>query len=236
MIARRSAVLMLAAAVLASPALAKTGGGTPDWVNTVTATPAGGILIGNPAARIKLVEFASFTCSHCKAFHDVGLPALKANYIATGNVSFEQRSFVRNGVDMAASLLVACLAPRKALALSDKLFAEQEAWTAPFMAMTAADTQAIGAQPPEKQPAELAKRGGLDIWASTRGVPLARSQACLTDKAAQDRLLAIREDATTTYKLEGTPTFGINGAPVTGVFDWASLEPKLQAALKSPKP
>ena len=36
----------------------------------------------------------------------------------------------------------------------------------------------------------------------------------------------------TNYKLEGTPTFGINGVPVPGVFDWANLEPKLQAALK----
>ena len=51
-------------------------------------------------------------------------------------------------------------------------------------------------------------------------------------KAAQDKLIAIRNDALTNYKLEGTPTFGINGVAVPGVYDWASLEPKLQAALK----
>ncbi|NJC08156.1 protein-disulfide isomerase [Polymorphobacter fuscus] len=224
-------MMLLAAALLATPALAKT-----DWANTVAATPSGGLLIGNPAAKVKLVEFASYTCSHCKAFHESGLPALKAKYLATGNVSFEQRSFVRNGPDFSASLLVACQAPRPALAFAGKLFAEQGEWTKGFEAMTAADNQAISAMPPEQQPAEMATRSGLDRWADARGVPLARSPACLADKAAQARLLAVRNDALTNYKLEGTPTFGINGVPVPGVFDWAGLEPKLQAALKSPKP
>jgi protein-disulfide isomerase len=230
MFARRSALLLLAAAALAAPALAKT-----DWTTKVTATPQG-ILIGNPAARIKLVEFASFTCNHCKAFHETGLPALKAKYIASGDVSFEQRSFVRNGPDFAASLLVACLPAPAGLELSGKLFADQDAWFGKFIALTPADNQAIAALPQEKQPAALAKAGGLDSWAASRGIPAARAQACLNDKAAQDRLLAIRQDAMTTYKLEGTPTFGINGVPVSGVYDWANLEPKLQAALKSPKP
>jgi protein-disulfide isomerase len=233
MIARRSALMLLAAAVIAAPAPAAAA---PDWANTVAATPAGGILIGNPAAKIKLVEFASYSCSHCKTFHDVGIPALKAKYIATGNVSFEQRSFVRNGADFAASLMVACLPPRAGLAFADKLFADQDAWLAKFVALTEADNDAVAALPTDQQPAELARRGGLDKWAAANGLPLARSKVCLADKAAQDKLIVTRAEAMQVYKLEGTPTFGINGAPVSGVFDWAALEPKLQAALKSPKP
>jgi protein-disulfide isomerase len=227
MLTRRPALLLLALAFVGAPALAKT-----DWTTTVAATPQGGILIGNPAAKTKIVEFASYTCSHCKAFHEEGLPALKAKYIATGKVSFEQRSFIRNGPDFAASLLVACLKPAPALALVGKLFAEQEKWTQAFVAMTPADNQAITALPSNEQPAKLAELAGLDRWADTRGVPLANGKACLVDKAAQDKLIAIRNDAMTNYKLEGTPTFGINGVPVPGVFDWANLEPKLQAALK----
>lgn len=231
MIARRSALVLLAAALIAAPAMAAT-----DWVNTIARTPEGGIRIGNPTAKVKLVEFASYTCNHCKAFHEVGLPALKAKYIATGNVSFEQRSFVRNGPDFSASLMVACLPARAALGFAGKLFAEQDAWFGKFIALTPEDNQAIAALPQTQQPAALAKRAGLDTWAAANGLPLARGQICLNDKAAQEKLLAIREDAMTTYKLEGTPTFGINGVPVAGVFDWANLEPKLQAALKSPKP
>lgn len=227
MIGHRPVLMALALALLAVPAAART-----DWASAVSATPQGGVLIGNPAAKVKIVEFASYTCSHCKAFHEIGLPALQAKYIATGNVSLEQRSFVRNGPDFAASLLVACLAPKPALALAGKLFAEQEALTKTFVAMSNADNQAITAAPTDQQPAKLAAASGLDKWADTRGVPLAAGKACLLDKVAQDRLLAIRNDALTTYKLQGTPTFGINGVAVPGVFDWTSLEPAVKTALK----
>ena len=227
MIRRRSAVLMIALALAATPALAKT-----DWTKAIAATPEGGIRIGNPAAKVKLLEFASYTCAHCKAFHEVGLPALKAKYIATGNVSFEQRSFVRNGPDFAASLLVTCQAAVPALAFAGRLFAEQDKWTAPFLAMTDADNQALAALPQAQQPAKLAEAAGLVGWAEANGLPSAKAKACLLDAKGQAKLLAIRNDAMTNYKLEGTPTFGINGVPVPGVFDWANLEPKLQAALK----
>lgn len=227
MISRRPALLMLALALVSAPALAKT-----DWTTTISVTPEGGIRIGNPAAKFKIVEFASYTCGHCKAFHEEGLPALKAKYISTGNVSFEQRSFVRNGPDFAASLLVACQPVVPALAMAGKLFAEQEKWSQPFIDMTAAQNQAITALPQAQQPAKLAEVAGLDTWAAARGLPLAKARACLADKAAQDKLIAIRNDAMTNYKLEGTPTFGINGVPVPGVYDWASFEPKLRAMLK----
>jgi protein-disulfide isomerase len=226
MIGRRPALMMLAL-LLAVPALAKT-----EWANTFAATPQGGLLIGNPAAKVKIVEFASYTCSHCKAFHEVGVPALRAKYISAGNVSLEQRSFVRNGPDFAASLLVACLAPRPAWALAGKLFAEQDALTKSFIAMSDADNQAVTLLPVDQQPAKFAEIAGLDKWADSRGVPLAAGKICLRDKAAQDQLLANRSEALTVYKLQGTPTFGINGVPVAGVFDWASLEPMVQAALK----
>jgi hypothetical protein len=113
-----------------------------------------------------------------------------------------------------------------------KLFAEQDKWMAPFAAMSPAETQAIALVPQTQQPARMAQAAGLDRWAAERGVSLATGKACLLDTKAQERLNAIRNDALTTYKLEGTPTFGINGVPVQGAIDWANLEPKLQAALK----
>ena len=35
--------------------------------------------LGNPDAPVKVVEYASFTCSHCGAFHREGFKELKAN-------------------------------------------------------------------------------------------------------------------------------------------------------------
>jgi protein-disulfide isomerase len=48
-----------------------------------------------------------------------------------------------------------------------------------------------------------------------------------------DRLLAIRADAVQNHKLQGTPSFLINGRMQTDVFDWAALEPLLDAAVKA---
>ena len=47
-----------------------------DWTHAVALTPEGGVRMGNPAARVRLVEFSSFTCPHCAAFASEGLPAL----------------------------------------------------------------------------------------------------------------------------------------------------------------
>jgi protein-disulfide isomerase len=228
MIGRRPALMLFGALMLALPAQAQP---KKDWNSVVSATPEGGILVGNPAAKVRLLEFASFTCSHCKTFHDEGVPALKP-LIASGKLAFERRSFVRNGPDFAASLLAGCLPTQGALAMSNALFSEQTAWFEPFTKIAPADGRAVGALPPEKQPVRLAELAGLDGWAAKRGLPLDKGRACLADKAAQDKLLAIRTEAIDRYKLEGTPTFVINGATVAGAYDWAALQPKLMAALK----
>lgn len=226
MIGRRPLLLALAVLNLAVPAAAAT-----NWANAVSATPAGGILIGNPAAKVKIIEFASYSCSHCKTFHEAGLPALKAKYIAGGKVSIEQRSFVRNGPDFSASLLVGCLPTAQRVKMADALFAEQAKWTQPFIDIAASDAQAVMKLPPEQQPARMAELSGLDGWAAKRGLPLAKGRVCLVDKAAQEQLLATRSEAVDKYKLEGTPLFVINGATVIGVYDWASLEPAVKAAM-----
>ena len=37
-----------------------------SWADTVTVTPEGGYLMGNPDAPIKLIEFGALSCSHCE--------------------------------------------------------------------------------------------------------------------------------------------------------------------------
>ena len=64
-----------------------------DWTKVVTQSPAGGFMMGNPNAAVKLVEYASMTCPHCAQFHNVTLPELKTKYIDTGKVRFIFREF-----------------------------------------------------------------------------------------------------------------------------------------------
>src|SRR5262245_41461876 len=57
-----------------------------DWSETIVETPEGGFRMGNPDAAIKLVEYASLTCPHCRDFTKAAAEPLKANYVRTGKV------------------------------------------------------------------------------------------------------------------------------------------------------
>jgi protein-disulfide isomerase len=213
------------AATTAAPA-------TQDWTTVVSATPQGGFRMGNPDAKVKLLEFASLTCPHCREFHEQGMATLKSKYIASGNVSYEFRNFVLNGPDFAASLLARCQGAQPFFGLLNAFYNDQATWTEPFLTMAADENARLSALPPEKQIAALADAGKLDAYVRTRGITRAKFDQCLADPKAQATLTALRTEATDVYKLTGTPGFIINGTTQEGVYTWAALEPKLKAALQ----
>ena len=49
------------------------------------------MILGNPDAAVEVIEYASFTCPHCAAFHANQFQELKANYIDTGLIKFVYR-------------------------------------------------------------------------------------------------------------------------------------------------
>ena len=61
------------AEVAAKPVPAPNNG---DWSTVVTKTAEGGFVMGNPNAKVKLVEFGSLTCPHCAEFEHQGGQAL----------------------------------------------------------------------------------------------------------------------------------------------------------------
>ncbi|PNB52710.1 protein-disulfide isomerase, partial [Pseudomonas sp. FW305-130] len=80
------------------------------WASMIVATPEGGVRIGNPSAKVKLIEFGSHTCPHCARFDAEGLPALRSGYIATGQVSYEFRDFpIHGALDLGPILLGHCV-------------------------------------------------------------------------------------------------------------------------------
>ncbi|MEI6485585.1 MAG: thioredoxin domain-containing protein [Sphingomonadales bacterium] len=232
----RTLALLLLAASVAGPAIAavpaRPAPAAPaDWSTRLAMTAQGGVLIGNPAAPVKLVEFGSLTCPHCRAFHAEGLPALKAQWLASGQVSYEYRPFSLNGIDLMAGLLVQCQAAGPAWALIDRIYERQELLVRPFMAIPEAERTRIQGLAPEAQGAAMAEAGKLPEFAAAAGIPRARYDACIAAPAGQDRLMAIRADAVQTHNLQGTPSFLINGKMQTDVYDWTSLKPLLAAAV-----
>lgn len=203
-----------------------------NWTETIVATPEGGFRIGNPDAKVKLLEFASLTCPHCKDFHAEAFDTIKNKYVASGNVSYEFRNFVLNGPDFAASLLARCQGPQPFFGLLNSFYRDQSEWTKGFMDMSKEDQARINALPEDQRIAAMASAAKLDEYVKARGIPRAKFDACLIDKTQTEALTKMGTQATAEYKLTGTPGFIINGKTQESVYDWKTLEPKLQEALR----
>jgi protein-disulfide isomerase len=198
-----------------------------DWSKRVTVTPQGGFLMGNPAARVKLIEYASFTCPHCADFAGQAKGPLAAR-VKTGKLSFEYRSFVLNGIDLTATLVARCAGPAGFFPLSDRLFATQPQWVNRISGLPQAQKDQLKALPEGERLNRLAQIGGITQMAAQAGVTPQRAKACLADQAALERLGTMYE-AASALGVEGTPTFFINGTLVHA-HSWAELEPMIAKA------
>jgi protein-disulfide isomerase len=202
-----------------------------DWSEVVSATPAGGFLMGNPTAAVKLIEYGSMTCPHCREFDEKGVQPLIDKYVKTGQVSFEFRNYVRDPYDLAGSLVIRCNGPNSFFPLMRALYKDQPDWIAKLQTVPPEQQQALGNLGPDKQFLEIAKLAGFQQWAAMRGVPTAKSSACLTNEAEVNRLVQMNSEATTQYPdFAGTPTFIINGGLVKGA-TWEILEAELRKAI-----
>lgn len=198
-----------------------------DWLGTVTRTLAGAYVLGNPAAKVHVVEYLSYSCTHCAEFDAEGGPALRGTYIATGRVSLEVRHAIRDPFDTAAALLARC-DPRRFFAVSHAIFARQPLW------LDRAAGYVAPVPPPASDAAALAgiaRYAGFDALAAAQGVAPARQAACLASRPELDRLGAMRQEAWTTRAIGGTPAFFVNGVDAQTTM-WSQLEPKIVAALR----
>jgi protein-disulfide isomerase len=198
-----------------------------DWARVVSITPEGGFRMGNPDARVKLVEYGSLTCPTCARFSNEAKAALAAR-VRIGKVSFEFRNYVLNGLDLGAALLARCGGPSRFFPLTEDFYATQPQWTGKVTGMTQAQKDQLQKLPADRQIGRIAEIGGLTRMAAAAGVTPQQASACLSDKGAVDRLVQMRQ-AGDAAGVHGTPTFFINGA-AADAHDWAGLLPAIQKA------
>jgi protein-disulfide isomerase len=223
--------LLLGAAASAAPAVAAAPAARPaparvDWSRTVVATPEGGFRMGNPAAKVKLVEYGSLTCGHCANFAKAGMASLVGTYVRSGKVSYEYRNFILNGLDVAASLVARCGGPGRFFPVADRLYATQGQWMGRITDLTEAQKAQMSALPENQRLGRVAELAGIVQIGAQNGIAPASAKRCLSDPAALGRLGKIAE-AANAQGVEGTPTFFINGANI-GTHTWATLEPILR--------
>jgi len=196
-----------------------------DWTAAVRQTPAGAFVIGNPAAPLKLVEYGSYTCSHCAAFAVESEPVLVGQMIRSGSVSLEYRHLIRDPADLAAAVLARCGGGRRFHAASLAIFRDQDAWLKRVVDWQTAHPE-VASLSPQARLRGYADASGLTAMTIRRGVPKAAIDACFADQAAQARITKMVGDAP--MEVTYTPFFFLNGTALPGT-DWAKLEQTLRA-------
>jgi len=193
------------------------------WSETVSQTADGGMLMGNPNAPVKLIEYGALTCSHCAEFAEKSKTELKA-FIDKGSVSWEFRNFMLNPFDIPAALLARCGGPAPFFPISEQMFATQRDWLGKAQSLTPADQQALQGMKPLQLSQTLADKLGLVEFVQQRGVPADKAKACLADPKAIDALVGMTDKAVNEFKVQGTPTFIINGVMHPGAVDDETLK------------
>ena len=203
-----------------------------NWTQVVNPTAAGGFVMGNPNAKVKLIEYGSLTCPHCREFDEKGVPRLMDKYVKSGQVSWEFRNYVRDAFDLTATLIARCNGAKSFFPLMRAFYHDQPTWVAKIQATPQQQLEALQNLPPNQQFLEMAKIAGFQEWAAARGVPAAKSTQCLTNENSVNQLVQMTSDATTQFPdFSGTPNFVINGTLDNKIASFEQLDAALSKAL-----
>ncbi|WP_420568834.1 DsbA family protein [Thalassovita sp.] len=154
------------------------------------AAPITEMTLGNPDAKVTLMEYASFTCPHCANFHNGPLKKVKAEYIETGLVKFVYRDVYFDRPGLWAALVARC-EPTKFFGISDLLYADQKSW--------------IGSGDPAVIVENLRKVGRI------AGLTEEQLDSCLGDGAKAQSLYTWFQDNMKADDVDSTPTLFIDG-------------------------
>lgn len=169
--------------------------------------------LGNPKAKVALIEYAAFTCPHCAAFNEMVFPQLKKNYIDTGKVFYVFRLYARGLPDVLAEKLARCAPREKYFTMADVIFRSQEKWDYEY-----------GVQDGRGQLVKLGQQMGLKPE---------QVNACMDSTAEDARINANVQESMNRYGLTGTPTFVINGRALeSGGLPYEDLAKKLDQAAR----
>lgn len=218
-------LVIFAASLFAGDATAQSP--ARDWRTHVVQAPSGAYQIGNPAAAVKLVEYLSYTCSHCAHFVAESNGPLHDDLVKRGVVRVEVRHAVRDPIDMTAAMLARCTGPRGFSGATAALFAAQTGWLGAGSQWWQANRATLETQPPLARLRALANGSGLARIMRERGMTPAAIDQCFAASGDLDKLATMAETAWKTIR--STPSFVINGTPGGGSH-WETLEPELRAA------
>jgi protein-disulfide isomerase len=146
--------------------------------------------MGDPKAKVTMVEYASVACPHCGRWNSDVFPAFKTQYVDTGRVYYIAREALTGDPAIAAAgfLTARCAGKDKYFQVVDAIYHAQQ------------QLEQSG------QPHAI-----LLAIARSAGLTDARFEACITNEKAIEALDARWDRYMKVDGIKATPTFVING-------------------------
>ncbi|GIW31995.1 MAG: thiol:disulfide interchange protein [Meiothermus sp.] len=185
----------------------------PKATTSTTDAAAGArFVIGNPEAKVTVVDFSNYLCSHCRDHANEVFPLIKRDYIDTGKIRYVFRDFPFGGQEnvIRAGEAAACAADNNLyVEYHEALFRAQMQWAG------------LSGEALDNYFTDLAGQIGI--------APATFSQ-CLKSGSKRAGVLADQKLATD-LGLTGTPSFIVNGETYAGQRSYDSWREILDKAL-----
>lgn len=183
---------------------------TLPWAAMAQAPEVWEVAIGNADAKVTVTEYASYTCPHCANFHIAVFKDLKRDYIDTGKVRYIYREVYFDRYGLWAAMVARCGGEMRYFGIQNMLYGQQREWS------SAGDPVAI---------VEALRKIGL-----TAGLTKEQLDACLSDGAMAEAMMAKFQADAAADKIDSTPSMIINGEK-HGNMSYAALKAILDAKL-----
>ncbi|WP_295556376.1 DsbA family protein [uncultured Hyphomicrobium sp.] len=183
----------------------------PSVADVMTAGPLPEMSLGRPDAPVTIVQYASLTCPHCRAFHRETFPEFKRTYIDTGKVRYILREFPIGKQSGNATIALRCAPPDKYFTLYGKFMEQQTSWV----------SQEVRLEP---------------IFAVAKQVGMTQAQfdSCLKNQAMIDGLKWVKERGRT-LGIIGTPNFFVQGKLVKKTLTMSDIREMVEPLLSAPR-
>ena len=143
---------------------------------------------------VDVIEFSSFSCSHCAAFHSETLNEIKESDVYK-NINYYIVDYPLNQAAFYASIIANCNSEIRP-SYTDSVYENYEVWT-----KSETGEEII----------ELLNNYGLQL-----GLEDEQLQSCLNNESLQNNILSLQVAAQSNFGVQSTPTFLIDGEKLEG--------------------
>ena len=145
--------------------------------------------VGDPAAKVTVIEFFSLTCTHCAAFSRETMPQVEKELIQPGKVRVVYHDFPLDQVALTAAMVARYLPPERYYPFVTALFANQDRW---------AFARGINTTD--------------ELWkmAALAGMSRTTFDQAIADNDLKSWILQQQQEDQDRYKIDSTPSFVIN--------------------------